>query len=262
MAAERRLSGRVALVTGGGRGIGRAIALRLAKDGADVMVNYQRDQTAAEEVVAAARALGVRARAIQATVASFEDCARLVAETVAAFGSLDILVNNAGIASRGQAVVDTDPADLERVMAVHAYGPFYLCKLAAPHLRKAARSDVIFISSTGSSVLWPNTAPYAMGKSAAEALALVFAKEEQAYGVRVNVIKPSLTVTEMGDRLSKAVFGVADIHELDKTSPFGRVSTPQDIASLVAFLVSPENYYISGQRISVDAGAGDSIGRP
>lgn len=256
MAAEKKLSGRVALVTGGGRGIGRAISLRLAADGADIAVNYTRDQAAADEVVAQVQAMGVRAKAVKGSVASFEDCAAMVAQTVETFGSLGILVNNAGIASRGQTVAETDPAELRKVLDVHAFGPFYLCKLAAPHLRKQARSDVIIISSVAASHFGPNSAPYTMGKVAGEAMAAVFAKEEQANGIRVNIVRPGLTVTDMGDRLSKAVYGVTDIHELDAKSPFGRVSTPEDIASIVAYLVSPENFYISGQHIAVDGGMG------
>ena len=247
------LSGRVALVTGGGRGIGRAIALALAEAGADVAVNYRRDAEAAQETVAAIEKLGRRARGYAASVENYDEDAAMVEAVAADFGSLGILVNNAGIASRGNAVADTDPAELERVMRVHALAPHYLSKLALPHLRKAPRSDIVMISSVATLHHGANGAPYNMGKAAMEALAQTLAKEERRHGVRVNVVAPSLTVTEMGSRLAKAR-GAADIHDLDKTAPFGRVSVPEDVAAAVAFLVSAANAYISGEKISVHGG--------
>src|SRR5687768_7047444 len=116
------LAGRIALVTGGGRGIGRAICLALAEDGADVAVNYRRDEDAARETVAAIEALGRRARAYAASVDDLEADARMVEAAARDLGHVDILVNNAGIASRGQSVEDTDPAELERVVRTHALG--------------------------------------------------------------------------------------------------------------------------------------------
>ncbi|MCA6237421.1 MAG: SDR family NAD(P)-dependent oxidoreductase, partial [Phenylobacterium sp.] len=122
------LSGRVALVTGGGRGIGRAISLFLAEAGADVAVNYRSDAEAAEETAAEIRAMGRTARTYAAAVEDFDQDAAMAEAVVRDFGGVDILVNNAGIASRGQSVADTDPAEMERVVRVHAFGPHYLCK--------------------------------------------------------------------------------------------------------------------------------------
>ena len=247
------LSGRVALVTGGSRGIGRAIALALADAGADVAVNYRRDEAAAADTVQAIEAKGRRAKAYSASVEDFEQDAAMVEAVAADFGSLGILVNNAGIASRGHSVADTDPAELERVVRVHALAPHYLSKLALPHLRAEPRSDIVMISSVATLHMGPNGAPYNMGKAAMEALALTLAKEERRHGVRVNIVAPSLTVTEMGSRLAKAR-GAGDIHDLDKTSPFGRVSVPEDVAAAVVFLVSSGNPYVSGEKISVHGG--------
>ena len=246
------LSGRVALVTGGGRGIGRAIALALAEAGADVAVNYRRDADAAAETVAAIEAKGRKARAYSASVENIDEDAAMIEAVVADFGRLDILVNNAGIASRGNSVADTDPQELERVIRVHALAPHYLSKLALPHLRQQDRSDIVMISSVATLHHGPNGAPYNMGKAAMEALAATLAKEERRNGVRVNVVAPSLTVTEMGARLAKARGN--DIKDLDKTSPFGRVSVPEDVAAAVTFLVSSANPYISGEKISVHGG--------
>ena len=248
------LKGRVALVTGAGRGIGRAIALSLAEAGADVAVNYRRDANAAAETVAEIRNLGRKSKAYQASVENLEEDAHMVAEVLKDFGSIGILVNNAGIASRGQSVVDTDPQEMERVVRVHAFGPHYLCKLVVPHMRKEKRGDIVMISSVATRGNAANGAPYNMGKAAMEALALTLAKEERKNGIRTNIVAPSLTVTEMGRRLTKAVTGGKDIAELDATSPFGRVSVPEDVAAVVTFLVSDANPYANGQKINVDGG--------
>ncbi len=248
------LKGRVALVTGGGRGIGRAIALSLAEAGADVAVNYRRDEGAAAEVVTEIKKLGRKAKAYGASVENFDEDQALVADVLKDFGAIDILINNAGIASRGQSVADTDPAEMERVVRVHAFGPHYLCKLVVPHMRQRPRGDIIMISSVATLGYGANGAPYNMGKAAMEALAYTLAKEERAHGIRTNIVAPSLTVTEMGKRLSKATRGVGDIHELDASSPFGRVSTPEDVAAVVTFLVSSANPYANGQKVNINGG--------
>lgn len=248
------LSGRVALVTGGGRGIGRAIALSLAEAGADVAVNYRRDAEAAEEVVKEIAAMGRKAKAYQASVEDWEEDQAMVAEVLKDFGHISILVNNAGIASRGQSVADTDPAEMERVVRVHAFGPHYLCKLVIPHMRQEGRGDIVMISSVATLGMGPRGAPYNMGKAAMEALALTVAKEERQYGIRANIVAPSLTVTEMGRRLTRATAGVEDIHQLDARSPFGRVSEPEDVAAAVTWLVSSANPYANGQKININGG--------
>jgi NAD(P)-dependent dehydrogenase (short-subunit alcohol dehydrogenase family) len=252
------LQGRVALVTGAGRGIGRAIALRLARDGTDVAVNYRRDADAAAEVVAEIEALGRRARAYAASVDDVTACEAMVAAVVADFGGVDILVNNAGIASRGQSVADTDPAELDRVVRTHALAPHYLSKFALPSMRarvkEKGRGDIVMISSVATLHHAANGAPYNMGKAAMEALALTLAKEERRHGIRTNIVAPGLTVTDMGERLAKATMGVADIHELDAKSHYGRVSTPEDVAAAVAFFVSADADYVNGQKINLNAG--------
>jgi NAD(P)-dependent dehydrogenase (short-subunit alcohol dehydrogenase family) len=251
---EVSLAGRTALVTGGSRGIGRAIALSLAEAGADVAVNYRRDEGAAKETVDAIKALGRKAKAYSASVENWDEDVRMVADVLEDFGSIGILVNNAGIASRGQSVADTDPAEMERVVRVHAFGPHYLCKLIVPHMRKEKRGDIVMISSVATLGHGPRGAPYNMGKAAMEALALTLAKEEREHGIRTNIVAPSLTVTEMGSRLTKATTGIADIHELDARSPFGRVSVPEDVAAAVTWLVSDANPYANGQKININGG--------
>lgn len=249
-----QLEGRVALVTGGSRGIGRGIALALAREGADVAVNYRSQADEAEAVVKEISAMGRRAKAYGAPVDDFAACEAMVEMAAHDFGGLSILINNAGIASRGQSVADTDPVELERVMRVHAFGPHFMSKCALPHLRRNERADIVMISSVATLSHAANGAPYNMGKAASEALAWTLAKEEQKNGIRVNIVAPSLTVSDMGERLAKAVAGVSDIHELDKRFPFGRVSIPEDVAAAVVWLVSPLNAYASGQKINIDGG--------
>ncbi len=248
------LSGRVALVTGGGRGIGRAIALSLAEAGADVAVNYRRDAGAAEAVVKEIEGMGRKAKAYQASVENWDEDQKMIADVLADFGKISILVNNAGIASRGQAVADTDPAEMERVVRVHAFGPHYLAKLVLPSMRGEGRGDIVMISSVATLGMGARGAPYNMGKAAMEALALTLAKEEREHGIRTNIVAPSLTVTEMGKRLTRATTGIEDIHQLDARSPFGRVSTPEDVAAAVTWLVSSANPYANGQKININGG--------
>jgi len=248
------LEGRVALVTGGGRGIGRAIALGLAEDGADVAVSYRKDEASAKETVAAIEALGRRARAYAAAVDDEDACQAMVDAVERELGPVGILVNNAGIASRGQSVKNTDPAELERVVRVHALGPAALCRMVIPGMRTQARGDVVMISSIATVHMNGGGAPYNMGKAAMEALAFTLAKEEKKHGIHVNVVAPGLVETEMGRRLMKAVANVDDLRTLDPTMPFGRVCQPEDVAGVVRFFVSDRAGYVTGERIYVHGG--------
>ncbi len=248
------LEGRVALVSGGGRGIGAAIARGLAEDGADVAVNYRRDEEAARETVATLERLGRRAGAYRASVDDFASCEKLVSAVLAEFGKIDILVNNAGVASRGRTVADTDPEEPERLWRTHAYAAWALSKLVLPSMRVQPRGDIVMVSSLAGKLLAANSAPYNMAKAALEALAAGLAKEERAHGIRVNVVAPGLVDTEMGRRLAKGAMGVEDIRSLDESSPFGHVCTPEEVADAVRWLVSERARYVTGQRIGVDGG--------
>ena len=245
---------RVALVTGGGRGVGKGISLSLAAAGASVAVNYRRDEESAAETVREVEALGSKAIAFSAAVDDYEQNAQMVADIERDLGPVSILVNNAGIASRGRSVVDTDPEEMRRVVATHAFGPHYLAALTLPKMRTLGRGDIVMISSVATRSLGPNGAPYNMGKTAMEALAYTLAKEEREHGIRVNIVAPGLVDTDMGQRLIKAVQGVEDIRSLDQSMPFGRVCQPEDVANVVRFLVSDENSYLTGERLYCDGG--------
>ena len=245
------LEGRVALVTGGNRGIGKGIALALAQDGATLAVNYRGDEDSAKETVAEIEALGVPVKAYQASVDDYEGVAAMIAQIVEDFGTLDIVVNNAGIASRGRSVADTDPDEMRRVVGVHFFGTYYVTHEAIPHLRGKDRADIIMITSSATRDMMPYGAPYSVGKMGQEALAWTVDKEERANKIRVNIVSPGVVDTDMGRRLVKAR-GVDDIRDSDATSPWGRVCQPEDVGNVVRWLVSGNNSYVTGERIYVD----------
>ena len=256
-----QFSGRVALVTGGGRGIGRAICEQFGAAGAAVAVNYRRDAEAAAETVAAIESLGGVARAYAASVDDADAMQAMVAKITVELGPVDLLVCNAGIASRGNSVADTDPAELIRVLNTHAVGAHHACRLVIPDMRRARRGDIVMISSVAAHSHGANGAPYSMGKAALESLAFTLAKEEVANGIHVNVVAPGLVETDMGVRLARAIHGrrdLEDLRELDDAAPFGRVCQPSDVADVVTYLCSERAGYLTGQRIVVDGGAGST----
>jgi NAD(P)-dependent dehydrogenase (short-subunit alcohol dehydrogenase family) len=229
--------------------------MALARDGAAVAVNYLRGSAAAEQLAAELTAAARAARAFPASRDSNAQIEDMVAAVTAEFGPPDIVVNCAGVASRGQPVADTDPAELMRLMAVNAFGPHRLAQLVLPGMRKRGLGHIVMISSTATRVMGANGAPYNMAKAAAEALALTLAHEEAANGIRVNIVAPGLVATDMGDRLVRAKLGRASVTELDSEQPFGRVTRPEDVAEVICFLVSEPGSMVTGQRIVVDGGA-------
>jgi 3-oxoacyl-[acyl-carrier protein] reductase len=250
----RPLAGRTALVTGGGRGIGRAVALGLAADGCDVAVNYRKDADSAAATVADIEAFGVRGHAYPASVDDPAAATALGEAVLGDFGPVDLLVCNAGIASRGGTVAETSLDEVDRLMRTHVYSAFQLCRVLLPAMRERPRGDLVFVSSVAARLMAARSAPYTMAKVALESLALTLAKEERPHGIHANVVAPGLVDTEMGRRLVRGAMGIEDISTLDATSPFGRVCRPEDIADVVRFLVSPAAGYVTGQVVSVDGG--------
>lgn len=250
------LAGRVALVTGSSRGVGRGIALRLAAEGAEVAVNYRRDKDAAAEVVAEIEAHGGRAAAYGAAVGDTTQVTDMLEGIAADLGTVDLLVSNAGLASRGTTIADTGRDEYQRLLDVHLLGPLELVRALLPGMRTAGRADVVLISSTTVTDLPKGGAPYAVAKAALETAALTLAREEREHGIRVNVIRPGLVATDMGERLVAATAG-GSLADLDASYPFGRVARPADVAGVVAFLASQDGEYLTGQRIEVDGGGPD-----
>lgn len=246
------LSGKVALITGGNRGIGAGCSLALAQAGADIAFTYRRDEDSAKETAAAIEALGRKAMIIQADVSSEEEAKAAAASVIENMGKVDILIANAGIASRGNTVRDTPTEEFRRLVDTHAFGAIWVSQAVIDSMRERGDGRIIFISSVATKMHGARSAPYTVAKVAMESVAKALALEEGPNGIRTNVIGPGLVETQMGTRLSKARGN--DITELHKTFPFGRVCQPEDIANVAVFLCSQEGSYVNGQIIYVDGG--------
>jgi len=246
---------RVALITGGGRGIGAAIAIALAGDGMDVAISYRRDEESARQTALLVEAVGRRAELFPASIDDYDAAAQMADDVLTEFGHVDVFVHSAGIASRGQTVVDTDATELERVWRTHTLGAFAIAKRVIPSMRERPRGDIVFISSSAAKYMAANSSPYNIAKASMEALAHTLAKEERKHGIHVNVVAPGLVDTEMGRRLAKAVMGAGDdIHSIDHRMPFGHVCSPEEVADVVAWVVSDSARYVNDQWIAVDGG--------
>jgi NAD(P)-dependent dehydrogenase (short-subunit alcohol dehydrogenase family) len=251
-----KLDGRTALVTGGGRGIGRAVVLRFAREGANVAINYAGNERAARETADEARAYGVRAEIYQADVADQAAVATMCETAIADFTQIDALINNAGLGSSHvdrPTITGATDDQYRLLMGVNLWGPIHLCRALVPHMRGAERSDVIMISSVAAQSMGARMGLYSITKAGVEALAHTLAKEERAHGMRVNIVSPGLVDTDMGRKLM-STFGVANIRDRDATAPFGFVCTPDDIAATVGFLCSDDARYITNERITVSGG--------
>jgi 3-oxoacyl-[acyl-carrier protein] reductase len=244
-----KLDGKTALVTGGGRGIGRGIALELAREGADVVVNYRRDRDAAETTVRDIEALGRRAFALQADVSDWEQVQAMVTDAVARLGGLDVAVANSGVASKFQSVAELDPKEWRRVTATDLDGAFYTAKACVPHVVRR-KGVVLFVSSVGADMAAAGGAPYHASKAAVNVLTRVLAKELAPDGVRVNCIAPGLVRSDMGKRLI-GFFGDA----LVKSIPLGRAGEPVDVGRAAVFLASDDASWITGKILRIDGGA-------
>jgi len=244
-----KLAGKIAFVTGGGRGIGRGIALEFAREGADVAILYRRDDASAERTAADVRALGRRAVPLQADVGDPDAVARAVEACVDSLGRIDIAVANSGVASRASTVEKLEVAEWRRVMTTDLDGAFYTARSVVPHLR-ATVGNLIFISSVGADTAAAGGAPYHVAKSGVNTLTRVLAKELAPSRVRVNCIAPGLVASDMGKRL---IAFVGD--QILDSIPLGRVGEPADIGRAAVFLASEDAGWVTGKILRVDGGA-------
>lgn len=245
------LGGRVALVTGGSRGIGRAIVLRLAELGADVCINYARNEEAAARVVREAQEQGVKALAVQADVSRVEDAERLVERTLNEFGRLDILVCNAGVWEG--AAVDVMTEELwDRVIEINLKGTWTVCRAAVPQMKRQQQGRIVIISSTAGQRGEANVSNYAASKGGQISFTKSLASELAADGINVNCVAPGWVETEM----CEGVFADPEYRRaVERTIPLGRVASADDIARPVVFLCTEWARHITGEVLNVNGGS-------
>ncbi len=246
-----KLSGNHALVTGGDQGIGQAIAIRLAEEGADIAVDYRKNREGADDTCSRIRGFGRNAVAIQADVGKIEDARRVVEEAIGALGSLEILVNNAGI-EKNASFLDATEQDYRAVIDVNMTGPFFSTQVFARHRRDAKQpGKVINISSVHEELPFPHFTPYCMSKGGLRMMMRNLAVELAPLGITVNNVAPGAIATPINQKL------LSDpklLNPLLANIPLHRMGQPTDVAGVVAFLASTDADYITGASIFVDGG--------
>ena len=245
-----RLEGKTALVTGAGRGIGKGCALELALEGARIILNDRPGSPNLSTTHAEITALGGEAWAMEADVFSRSGCEKLVAEAIAAVGTVDILVSNPAMSVR-QSFLDFDPDTFERVIQATLIGGFHMSQLVARQMVKQNKGGkIIFISSVHAQMPYATAVAYNAAKAGLNHMACSIARELTPYRINVNIIEPGWIDTP-GEHES---FSTAVIEEEASTLPWGRLGTPADIGKAVAFLASEDADYITGTIVRVDGG--------
>ncbi|PAD21069.1 3-oxoacyl-[acyl-carrier-protein] reductase [Terribacillus saccharophilus] len=242
------LSGKVALVTGASRGIGREIALELASNGVNVAVNYSGSKEKAEAVAEEIRALGQESIVIQANVAEEESVKDMVKQTIEAFGSLDILVNNAGI-TRDNLLMRMKEEDFDAVIQTNLKGVFLCTKAVTRQMMKQKAGRIINVASIVGVSGNPGQANYVAAKAGVIGLTKTAAKELAARNVLVNAVAPGFITTDMTDEMTDE-----QKQAMQSMIPLGKPGKPEDVARVVRFLASEDSNYITGQTIHIDGG--------
>ena len=248
-----RLTGQAALVTGGGREIGRAISLALAHEGADVAIVYRSDRASAEAVAAEVTAIGPRATIVPADCTDRASAAAMVAATVSAFGRIDLLVNNAGARGRG-ALLDVSDEDWDRVVHVNLRGVFAAGVAAARAMQRQGGGAIVNIAGASAHRSYPQAGAYGPSKAAVVSLTKQMALEWAPLGIRVNGVSPG-PIREPGSGWEAAEPGL--VSQAAKI-PLGRVGTPHDVARAVVYLASADAGYVTGHMLLVDGGSAET----
>ena len=243
-----QLDGKVALVTGASRGIGKSIALMLASRGADIAINYAGNTEAAEKTKAEVEALGRKAMVIKADVGDTAACEAMVAEVVKEMGKIDILVNNAGI-TRDGLLMRMKEADWDAVLTTNLKSVYNCTKAVIKYMMKARSGRIVSISSVVGAMGNAGQANYAAAKAGIMGFTKAVAKEVASRGITVNAVAPGFIATDMTAVLPEKV-----VESLKAAIPMGRLGAPEDIAKAVAFLVSEDAAYITGQTLHVNGG--------
>lgn len=245
------LSGRVAVVTGGSRGIGRATVLRLAEQGANVVINFAQDEEAAQEAVSAAEGLGVEALALRADVSQPVEAKILIDKTLERFSRLDILVCNAGI-WKGAPVEEISEELWDSVIDINLKGTWAVCAAAVPHMKLQKFGRIVIISSTAGQRGEARVSNYAASKGGQISFAKSLATELATHGINVNTVAPGWVETEMNTE----VFAREDLKSsIEESIPLGRIATADDIARPILFLCSNWARHITGEVLNVNGGS-------
>lgn len=242
------LSGKTAIVTGGSRGIGKAIALKLAEKGANIVVNYTSSPDKAMQVVEEIKGMGREALAVKADVSKEEDVKNLVKEVSKQFSSIDILINNAGI-TRDTLLIRMKDEDWDRVIDVNLKGTYLCTKLVAKKMMKQRSGKIVNITSVVGIIGNAGQANYSASKAGVIGLTKSSAKELAARGINVNAVAPGFIQSDMTDKLSDEV-----VENYAKNIPLGKMGSPEDVANAVSFLCTEEASYLTGQVLNVDGG--------
>ena len=249
------LSNKVSLITGGSRGIGRDIALSLAREGSDIAFFYRANQQAANETEKDVSSQGVRCKAYQVDVTDYEQVATAIEKIEKDFGRLDALINNAGRSPAIRFLVDVPLKEWHGVLDLDLTGVFYCCKAAIPLLRKQSKGHIVNISSVVGSSCKEASASYAAAKAGVNALTKVLAKEEGRNGIRVNCIAPGFIEVGMSLKMIEAMGEEAFNKMLADIPLSGMKGLPEDISDAIVFLVTSKSRYITGQVIHINGGS-------